>query len=202
MLLPFLKAGVPALLATLALLALAVACATAAPPTAAPTNTPVPTVTPTPTTTPTPTPNVGNWTQEEFTDATNGNRFLTIQLNASASSLDFPYNEPYLSVGCINSSNGNSRISMLISWDDAYIGSDDPLVDWRADGEIARRSRWMKTSEDGVGKLIHGQEVNGLLQAEKITVQLERDFTEPITAVWHPAGFAEAYKPVAAACGQ
>ena len=40
-----------------------------------------------------------------------------------------------------------------------------------------------------------------LLGADKITVRVHRSFAEPIMAVWHPAGFNEAYKPVAESCG-
>lgn len=199
MLLPFLKAGVLALIAALALMTLAVACATAAPPTPIPTNTPVPTATPVPT------PDTGNWTSENWKDPIDDGAFLTIQLQASESTLDFPYDAPRISVGCRQFPGGSVGIGMIVLWD-AYVGSGPMEVDWRVNGETAKTTYWL--GRDDASILPISRELNNesllmdLRRADKITLRLRRDFAESITAVWHPAGFAEAYKPVASACGQ
>ena len=195
MLQPFPKAGTLALMAALALLLmLAVACAPAATPT------PVPTVTPVPTATVVPTPDTGNWVREDFTDAIDDRGFLTVKLQASESTLTFPYDDPWLSVGCVNPSSDNSQIAILILWDE-YLGSGNPRVDWRVDSKPARTDIW-KGADEAIAKDKAYREVNDLLRAEKITVRVRRDFAENLTAIWHPAGFAAAYKPVAAACGK
>ena len=65
----------------------------------------------------------------------------------------------------------------------------------------ARTDIW-RGFDEAIAKDKAYREVNDLLRAEKITVRIHRDFAESITAVWHPAGFAAAYQPVAAACGK
>lgn len=216
----FPKVTILALIAALALLLmLAVACAAAATPTPIPTATPAPTATlvPTPTFTPaptptpspaptakplpTPTPDAGNWVQEDFTDAIDDSGFLTVRLQASESTLTFPYDDPWLSVGCVNPSSENSQIVIIILWDD-YLGSGNPRVDWRVDSEPAKTTIWIRNSDDATAKGDPRQEVNDLLRAEKITVRVRRDFAEDLTAIWHPAGFAEAYKPLDEACNK
>ncbi len=197
----FPKARILALIAALALLTLAVACATAAIPTPAPTNTPVATATPVPT--PTPSPDTGNWTSENWKDPIDDGAFLTIQLQATESTLDFPYDEPRLSVGCRQFPGVSVGIGMIVLWD-AYVGSGPMEVDWRVNGEAAKTTYWLGRDEATILPISHELDNESLLtdlrRADKITLRLRRDFAESITAIWHPVGFAEAYKPVAAAC--
>lgn len=190
----FPKATILALIAALALLMLAVACAPSATPT------PIPTATLAPTATPVPTPDTGNWVQEDFTDAIDDRGFHTVKLQATESTLTFPYDDPWLSVGCVNPNSDNSQIAILILWDE-YLGSGNPRVDWRVDSKPARSAIW-RGADEAIAKSKAYREVNDLLRAEKITVRVHRDFAENLTAIWHPAGFAEAYQPVAAACGK
>lgn len=69
------------------------------------------------------------------------------------------------------------------------------------DSKPARNEIWRGANE-AIAKDKAYREVNDLLRAEKITVRVRRDFAEDLTAIWHPAGFAEAYKPLAEACNK
>ena len=196
MLQPFPKATILALIAALALLMLAVACAPAA--------TPIPTAAPAPTATPAPTPDIGNWIPGGFTDAIDDTTVVGTALVASESSLEFPHDNPGIGVICHRPSSDEPIVVILVNWRE-YLGSDEFLeVDWRVNSEAASTKSWFSNGSNlagPVGPAIE-QAIRDLLRAEKITVRIHRDFAESITAVWHPAGFAEAYKPVAAACGQ
>lgn len=199
MLLPFPKAGILALMTAIALLLmLAVACAPAATPT------PVPTATPAPTATVVPTPDTGNWIPGGFTDAIDDTTVVGTALVASESRLEFPYDNPGIGVICHRPSFDEPIVVILVNWRE-YLGSDEFLeVDWRVNSEAASTKSWVSSGSNlagPVGPAIE-QAIRDLLRAEKITVRVRRDFAENLTAVWHPAGFAAAYKPVAAACGK
>ena len=205
----FPKADVLALIAAFVLLTLAVACATAATPTPVPTVTPVPTATlvptptpaPAPTATPTMEPQRGNWVKEEYQDPIDDSLAISIKLQASESTLGFPYDNPWLGVVCIELSGDRSGIGMFIEWGE-FLGSDDLIIDWRVDSKRAASPRVWRLSGDNSTTLLFEPStyLRDIGRAEKITARVKRDFAESITAVWHPTGFAEAYKPVAAAC--
>lgn len=204
MLLPFPKATILALIAALALLTLAIACATAATPTPVPTATAVPTVTLVPTATalptPTPAPDTGNWMADVSIDAITDAKSVGTILKASESTLDFPYDDPTLLVVCRAPSR---RLGIFVEWGE-HLGSGSLLeVAWRVNSERPSNHGWFRSGDSiaTVGsEQLQDETIQDLLRAEKITARVKRDFAESITAVWHPAGFAEAYKPVADAC--
>ncbi len=90
---------------------------------------------------------------------------------------------------------------MFIEWGE-FLGSDDLIIDWRVDSKRAASPRvWRLSGDNSTALLIEPSTyLRDVGRAEKITARVKRDFAESITAVWHPVGFAEAYKPVAEAC--
>ena len=186
-------------------------------PTAIPTATPEPTTTPTPTAVPTSTPTLvpepiatstptsepsnGNWILMKDTDPITDSESTSIWLRATESTSGFPYEDPLIFVGCQIPPLGDV-IWHAIVISEEYLGLDDPIVDWRVNGESALTSTWQLAGDNAIISPDAKQIVSDLLRADKITARVYRDFAESITAVWHPVGFSEAYKPVEEACGQ
>ena len=163
----------------------------------APTVTPVPT--PTPTVAPTPAPSTGNWVQFVDTDPITDEKETVITLVASESTLEFPYDDPLLFVQCRNLPRSGPVLWVSISWN-AYIGSRS-TVEWRVNSETASEELWRSFGDSFTSSHKPKQIVSDLGQADKITARVTGSVAS-YTAIWHPEGFAEAFKPVASACGQ
>lgn len=178
-------------------------------PTSVPTATPVPTAipdptpTPVPTVTPTPTPTMGNWLAEEHTDPISDSVVKAVTLKASESDLSFPYDDhhPLITVMCLVGKDKDPAIWLAILWHE-YLGSDDKILFWRVDREDAAMTTWTLFDDNSVVNYSPSQLIEDLTRADKITARVRRDFAENLTAIWHPAGFAEAYKPLAEACNK
>lgn len=207
MLLPFLKAGIPALIAALALLALAVACATAEQPTPVPTNIPIPTAT----------PSLPSWVFSERRDDVTDTSTVTIELRAYKSP---PGPVPTLQVVC-NNEEGWKVIAIDWGVSIASLSSSQPLpVSWQVDGEITPSQSWRLgiaegrqtqtyrvfrplSAVDGFGAM-PGRHIDEYIQdlrrAEKIVATVYPKDGDSIKAVWYTTEFAEAYKPIAEEC--
>ena len=181
-----------------------------------PTPAPVPTATftpvPTATSVPTPdVPDVGQWVFDEIIDAISDARSVGIKLKATESDGD---TLPNIWVTCF--ANRNAPIVRLhIDWGE-FLGSDNPEIAWRVDNNTASSKIWRLDGSSLVAPLPDvtwrsGEMVvkdvdpfiKDLRSADKITARVHFYLIrspESITAIWHPVGFAEAYKPVAAAC--
>ena len=200
---PFQNAGAVTLLGAIALLMLAVACS-APTPTPSPTATPAPTATPLPTATPVPTPTpegtptptpepyTGNWIVFENKDAISDVRSVSLQLQASESrGFDAT---PFLVVSCFGQHLSESNLRASIYWN-AFLGFDDPRVDWRVDAGGYSTKIWeLSGSGDDTYAPRAKPIVSDLLRADKITVRVHREFAESLTAVWQVEGFTDAYK--------
>lgn len=187
----FPKATILALIAAVALL-LAVACAPAATPT------------------PVPTPKTGNWISSDRTDAISDSRVLKITLMAVESTAR---TSPTIEVKCVTKPGSSPRFMFHIDWRE-FLGSDTPEVAWRVNTASALTEKWRLDGDSltapsilrlGIEKLDRYLDsfIADLTGADKITARVyfyRGQFAESITAVWHPAGFAEAYKPLDAAC--
>ena len=188
----FPKATILALIAALALLLmLAVACASAATPT------------------PVPTPKTGNWISSDRTDAISDSRVLKIALTAVEST---SITHPTIEVKCVTGPGYSPRFMFHINWKE-FLGSDIPKVAWRVNTASALTEEWRLDGDSLTAPIPQIEKLDKYLDsfiadltvADKITARVyfyRGRFTDSITAVWHPAGFAEAYKPVAAACGK
>ncbi|MYC30494.1 MAG: hypothetical protein F4X65_10460 [Chloroflexi bacterium] len=137
----------------------------------------------------------------EEKDAISGTYSIGIGIVATESTLEWPYDNPYLYVSCFGASGDNPLFAIVISWHE-YLGNENPEVSWRLNEESASTERWFLVGDDGVRTTEPRQLVLDLLRADKITARVHRDFSDSLTAMWLVEGFAEAYKPVEEACGQ
>lgn len=140
---------------------------------------------------------------EEYTDPISDSVVKAAILQASESDLSFPYDDhrPAIFVMCLVGKDKDPAIWLSIGWHE-YLGSDDKILFWRVDSEDATMATWPLFGDNSVVNYSPSQLIEDLTRADKITARVHRDFAEAITAVWHPAGFAEAYKPLDAACGK
>ena len=191
----FQNTSVFVLVGAIVLLVLAVACSTPAP-----TATPVPTPTPTAVPTPTPASATGNWFEKrDEKDPISDSTMISILLKAS--DFEFSGQSPVIQAFCLEApGDGTSLLGVAIDWGQ-FLGLDDPRVDWRVDDAEAKTWKWNLIGESGITTQT-GLLLADLKRANKITARVHRDFAESLTAVWHPEGFAEAYKPVEEACKQ
>ena len=186
--------GVLIFVGVIALLMSAIACSA-----------PAPTATPVPTLTPTPEPSTGNWEQFVNTDPITDKKDTVITLRASQSDLEFPYEDPVIFVQCRNLSQGGPILWVTIFWD-AYIDSYFKL-EWRVDSETVSEDLrpseqpWRLLGDSTTVSSKPEQIVSDLSRADKITARVSST-AGVYTAIWHPEGFAEAYKPVEEACKQ
>ena len=187
----FPKATILALIAAFALLMLSVACASAAVPT------------------PIPTPKTGSWLSIDRTDAISDSRVLGITLMAVESTAR---THPTIEVICVTKPGSSPRFMFHINWR-KFLGSDIPKVAWRVNTASALTERWRLDGDSLTAPIPQLENLDRYLDsfiadltgADKITARVyfyRGQFAESITAVWHPAGFAEAYKPLDAACNQ
>ena len=188
----FQSKGLVASTCLIVLLLLAIGCTSPAP-----TATPVPTPTPTAVPTATPEPSTGDWVQLVNTDPITDKKETVISLQASESTLEFPYDDPLLLVQCRNLPRSGDVLWVTIAWD-AYLGSYS-RVEWRVNSETASEELWRSFGDSFTVSSKPGQVVSDLGRAAKITARV----SSPVgsyTAIWHPDGFTEAYKPVEEAC--
>ena len=173
---------------------------------------------------PTPTPFTGEWEQFDDIDAITDEGYIGIRLDASEDDISSGYLDAVrIYVRCTNEmlfSSLNGDIDVFVVWNKdvgEYIINESPVVDWRVDNSDPEMEVWYPTIDSDNDTTFHPHPesaVNDLRKAERISIRVYsasidsvnfqkiqgEDDKDAMTAVFHPVGFEDAYKPSEKAC--
>ena len=160
---------------------------------------------------PPPTPFTGDWSQFDDTDPITDEGHIGIRLYATDDDVDAGLFGVWLYVRCTDAKD----LDVYVVWHQDV--GEELVVDWRVDSDDPERKLWYPTTNPNNETTFHPEPksaVSDLSKAEKISVRVysisllnlellnltgEED-ENAMTAVFHPSGFEDAYKPVEKAC--